>query len=572
MIIKPGVSHTWVFGMAHFIADNGPDTGRKYELNNSRYILGRHPDCDIVVDVGAVSRQHAQVLNEGANLFVEDLKSRNGTFVNDHQLSARHQLLDGDKVRICDVVLTFHGDVPRAVPPTTPKSDESGFKAVLVDDETDSGSSTIMSKLDVISSRSGAQLTASPEAKLKAMLEITQNLGKTLSLDNVLPKVLDSLFKIFVQADRGFIGLVDETGKLVPRWSKLRRESDDTIRVSRTIVKQVIETKEAILSADAASDSRFDMSQSIADFRIRSMMCAPLIDSSGTVLGLIQVDTLDQRKRFQPEDLELLASTASQAAVAIDNAQLHDTALRQQAVERDLELAREVQRAFLPDATPDMPGYEFWAYYEPTNQVGGDYYDYIALPDGRTAAIVADVVGHGVAAAMLMAKLSAEVRYSLASEPQAAIAVKRLNDRMSRLQLDRFVTMIMTVFNPKTHEVIILNAGHMAPVHRKVDGSISEPGEDLSGIPLGIMEGTIYEPLTIKLEPGESLTMYTDGVNEALDRSGEQFSIQRLREHIARSDGTPSKIGEAVMADVRQFLDGKPQDDDICLVCIRRNV
>ena len=118
--------------------------------------------------------------------------------------------------------------------------------------------------------------------------------------------MLDSLFRIFVQADRGFIGLIDERGTLVPRWTKLRREDrDETIRVSRTIARQVMETKEAILSADAANDVRFEMSQSIADFRIRSVMCAPLLDRDRQGIGVLQLDTLDQRHRFQDEDLEL---------------------------------------------------------------------------------------------------------------------------------------------------------------------------------------------------------------------------------------------------------------------------
>jgi len=391
-----------------------------------------------------------------------------------------------------------------------------------------------------------------------------------LKLDEVLPKVLDSLFKIFMQADRGFIGLLDDSGKLVPRWSKLRRDGDESIRVSRTIVKKVMDTKEAILSADATNDSQFQMSQSIVDFRIRSMMCAPLIDSSDNVIGVIQIDTMDQRKRFQQEDLELLVSIAVQAAFAIDNAQLHDKALKQQEVVRDLKLAQEVQKAFLPDATPAIPGYEFWSFYQPMQQIGGDYYDYVSLPDGRTAVIVADVVGHGVAAAMLMAKLSSEARFSLASETQVSAAINRLNDRMSRLQLDRFATLVMVVLNPQTHEAVVVNAGHMAPIHRHIDRSISEPGDEAGGLPLGIMEGYEYQQTSIQLKPGESLVMYTDGVNEAANRDGQQFSIERLRNHVRKSDGSPAQIGKTVRAAVFKFLDGKLQDDDMCLVCLRR--
>ena len=552
--------------------NNGPEAGKKYELTLPEYILGRHPECTIVIDVGAVSRHHCKVFKENEQYWVEDLKSRNGTFVNEQQLANKHRLADGDQVRVCDVSFTFNGEpqLSAAPNPFGSKLDESSFRAVI--DEDESSGSTIMSKLDVRSGRSGAQLQASAETKLKALIEITQSLGKAVSLDAVLPQVLDSLFRIFVQADRGFIGLIDkESSKLIPRWTKLRRaNSDETIRVSRTISKQVLETKEAILSADAASDSRFEMSQSIADFRIRSMMCAPLVDSDGNAFGMLQIDTMDQRQRFTESDLELLVSAASQAAIAIDNAQLHDEAIKQRTVERDLELAREVQKAFLPEKHPNLPGYEFFDYYEAANQVGGDYYDYVDMPNGRVAVIVADVVGHGVAAAMLMAKLSAEARFSLLVENSPAAAIKRLNNKLNRLQLDRFVTFVMAEFDPQSHTVTIVNAGHMAPIVRRANGTMEEPSSEEAGLPLGVVENTEYEAVKIELGIGDSMTMYTDGIDEAMDRDGNQYTIERMRQIVKESDGSPNGIAEPLLADVRKHLDGKPQDDDMCLVTLRR--
>src|SRR5262249_165622 len=307
--------------------------------------------------------------------------------------------------------------------------DGAGLGAFLADDEGKTTSSTIMSKLEVSSSSRGVSISASPEVKLRAMIEIMQSLGgQALSLDEVLPRVLKSLFQIFVQADRGFGVIQPPDGKLIPRWVRLRRDdANDTLRISRTIIRHVMDSKEAILSADAATDERFEMSQSIADFRIRSMMCAPLLDSEGRAFGALQIDTLDQRQRFTKDDLELLVSTASQAALAIQQAQLHEQALRQKELERDLQLATQVQHGFLPDHRPELAGYDFFDYYQPASQVGGDYFDYIELPDGRVGVVVADVVGHGVAAALLMAKLSAETRFVLFSEPTPAAAVTRLN-------------------------------------------------------------------------------------------------------------------------------------------------
>jgi serine phosphatase RsbU (regulator of sigma subunit) len=301
-------------------------------------------------------------------------------------------------------------------------------------------------------------------------------------------------------------------------------------------------------------------------------MCAPLLDSEGNPLGVIQIDTLDQRKRFRQEDLEVLASVAVQAGIAIDNAQLHERALRQKEIEKDLELAWEVQQGFLPQNRPALPGYEFYNYYQAANQVGGDYYDYIPLPDGRTAVLVADVVGHGVAAAMMMAKVSAEAKYCLASEAHPAAAVTRLNDRLSSFLLDRFVTLIMVVLDPVQHEATVVNAGHMAPLWRHTDGAIDEPGADNSGLPLGIMGGFAYEQSAITVQPGELLMLYTDGINEAMNARNEQFSIERLREHLRQSYSGLQATGEAIITDVRRFLAGAPQSDDMCLVCFGRHM
>jgi phosphoserine phosphatase RsbU/P len=569
--------------MAYLIVENGPEPGTRYDLTGEQATIGRHPDCEIALkESGRISRYHAQIQRKGEEYTVKDLRSRNGTLLNGKPISDQpHPLRDGDRVSVCDASFVFH-DAPPARPSAKTAAilgtvdALSGWNtadAQLVDDGVEvSSSSTIMSKVGISSNREGSvQLSSSIEARMAALIEITRSLGKALSLDKVLPQVLNSLFKIFLQADRGFIVLKTESGELAPRWTKFRNERrDDTIRISRTIVKHVMESREAILSADATRDERLDLSQSLADLRIRSMMCAPLLDSEGTPLGVIQVDTLDQRKRFRHEDLEVLASVAVQAGFAIDNAQLHEGALRQKEIEHDLELAREVQQGLLPQTHPQLEGYEFFDYYQAAHQVGGDYYDYIALPDGRTAVVVADVVGHGVAAAMMMAKLSAEAKYCLAAEARPALALTRLNERLSTMQVDRFVTLVMVVLDPVRHEATIANAGHMAPVWRRVDGSIEEPGASVSGLPIGVREGYAYEQTAIALQPGESLTLYTDGINEAVNARGEQYTIERIRRQLRVPGARLQTIGEAIVADVRQFLGNQPQSDDMCLVCFSR--
>ncbi len=437
--------------MAYLELQSGENSGERYMLDGERAILGRHPDCDIVLDVGAISRQHAQILKSNGEYVVEDLQSRNGTFVNGEAVQAPRVLKDGDRLKICDLSFTFYLAPPSGKTVTAANLATLMGGGVLVDDTENTTRSSIMSKLDITSGSAGVRLSVNPEAKLRALIEITQNLRKSLAVDKVLPKLLDSLFKIFVQADRGFVVLRGPVeGQLKLQAVKQRREdSEDTIRISRTIMKQVLADKQAILSADAASDARFEMSQSIADFRIRSMMCAPLIDSDGEVLGAIQIDTLDQRSQFQQDDLDMLAGVAGQAAFALENAQLHEQALKQHQIQRDLELAHKVQQALLPSTPPKLDGYHFFDFYEAANQVGGDFYDYILLPGNRLAVVLADVSGKGVSAALVMAKLSAEVRYCLASETSVAAAINRINHGFcSSGWDDRFVTLVMTVLDP----------------------------------------------------------------------------------------------------------------------------
>lgn len=542
---------------------------QQFDLRDRTTTLGRHPECEIVVEVGAVSRRHAVISEDAGMFYVEDLNSRNGTYLNNRLVSGREPLRHGDQLKVCDVSFTYLADDETGLPEG--KTEEKTVRSDTVMIEDDNASSlSVMSKLDVSLSSRGVEVSASPKAQLEAFLQIANSLGRSISLDGVLPQVLDGLFRIFIQADRGFIVMPDSEGKLIPTWSKFRREDHGEARISRTILRMAMEKKEAILTGDAANDERFDMSESINHFSIRSFMCAPLMSSDDEVLGVLLVDTLDQGKRFQPKDLEILAAVALQAGLAIDNAQLYEQALLQREIERDLELAYEVQRSLLPDGAPPVEGFEFYDFYKAAGSIGGDYFDYITLPDGRLAVVVADVVGHGIAAALLVAKLSAEMKFALGAETDMRKAANRVNRALMKLKVEKFVTMLLMVIDPGTREMVIVNAGHMAPLWRRADGSLHEPGNDMAGLPLGILEDIDYRQCVITLAPGDMLLAYTDGVNECMDDSGLQFGIDRLRDRM-HSAGTHevSEIGEQIIADVREHLGAHPQDDDMCLVGVK---
>ncbi|WP_164103117.1 SpoIIE family protein phosphatase [Candidatus Laterigemmans baculatus] len=554
------------------LADAGPDAER-FSLDADEIVLGRHPDCDVVVDVGAVSRHHAKIRRRDGQHWVEDLKSRNGTFLNGQLLRHPELLRESDRIRICDVEFEYReGEriTTKLVPDSAMLFGGSSFGVVMVDDPPSEGSPAV-SRVEVRKTGSGVHLAASVETKLSALLRITQALGNALALDEVLPKVLEGLFNIFPQADRGFIVLVQGDGELVPKWVKTRRPQaeTETLRISRTIIREAMTEGSAILSLDASSDARFQSSESIADFRIRSMICAPLINGEGEAIGALQIDTIDQRNRFEEGDVEVLAAVATQAGMAIHSAQLHEQALLQKEVEHDLKLATEVQAAFLPHAAPEIPGFRFHSYYAAANHVGGDYFDYIDLPDGRIGVVVADVVGHGVAAAMYMAKLSAETRFCLASEPSPALAVERLNDRMSDLGVERFVTFLLIVIDPARATATIVNAGHMAPIIRRAGGELIEPGADEAGLPIAIGPGMSYQAVTLPMDEGDVAVLYTDGVNEATNAAGEQFKIERIRRVIAEG-GSGKAVADRLIKKLQQHVGPGAAEDDICFVTIER--
>jgi serine phosphatase RsbU (regulator of sigma subunit)/pSer/pThr/pTyr-binding forkhead associated (FHA) protein len=558
--------------MAFLIIADSPAPAKRFPVESAA-VLGRNPDCDVIVDGKAVSRHHAKISRREDGFWLEDLGSRNGTYLNGQLIDQASQLEPSDRIRICDVEFEFQDGEnlsPQLPSDSTWRVGGSSFGVLMVDDPAAESSSTL-SKVEIRKTNSGVHVAASVETKLNALLQITQTLGNALRLDEVLPKVIEGLFAVFPQADRGFIVLQRDDGELIPRWVKTRRPQDEsgTLRISRTIIREAMSEGAAILSMDASSDARFQSSESIADFRIRSMICAPLFSSENQPLGALQIDTTDQRNRFEESDVELLAAVATQAGVAIHNAQLHEQALVQRQVEHDLKLAMDVQAAFLPRREPEFNGYRFRSYYAAARHVGGDYYDYIRLPDGRLGVVVADVVGKGVAAAMFMAKLSAETRFCLASQPDPAKAVERLNSRLADLNVERFVTFLLMVVDPQEDRAFVVNAGHMPPVIRRHDGRIEEPGEAESGLPIGIDGDLEYEAVEVELRVGDVVAMYTDGVNEAMNAAGEQYGMARVREVVGEG-GDAAEVSDRVINSVLEHARGCPAHDDICLVVLER--
>ena len=482
----------------------GFSPGKTFNLTAQSYTLGRGHDCEIQLEVAAVSRRHVRIFRQGEDYYIEDLKSRNGTLLNNMPVHEAVKLNHRDRIQICTIVMYYYADGMEHDP-----AEIEEFQARILDAEP-SDKSSFMATFDMLKQKNPlGQTSVSAEVKLRALVEIGRHLGEAVKLEEVLNRILESLFDIFPQADRGIIVLREmNTDRLVPKALKQRNPDNEEVRLSRTILQTVISTGQAILSADAAMDARFDMAQSISSSPIRSMMCAPLIGIDGDAIGVLQIDAATTMRQFTSNDLEILASVANQATVAVRNAQLMERAMAEESLKRELNVAHKVQQGLLPAMKPVVEGYEFFDYYSPARQLGGDVFDYVPLQNGHLAVILGDVSGKGISASLLMAKMSAEARYLLAMHPDVTDAMFALNNTFCDDRWgDRFVTLVTAILDPQTHDVQLVNAGHTPPMLCRPNGTL-DVLELYPGFPIGVLPDSTFMVNQVHLEPGETLFFF----------------------------------------------------------------
>ena len=359
--------------MAILHVTTGDYAGKTYQLTANQMVVGRYAFCDIVFDDHSISREHAQFIRDSDSYFVEDLGSLNGTYVNGERIRGRVQLRDGDHIRLFKIELNFfEGSEPGAT--------EGSYQHFEDDQaEEEHPRSRIVNLGDTIGSQGSAHV------RLKAVIEFTRSLGSTLSIDDILPKIMDSAFRIFPQSERGYIlrgG--DASGGLTPFAIRHRRQAPDAPPptfgpLNQRLAQKVLDRGEAMLVDDASEEG------SVLDEQFRSTICAPIMGPSHNPLGVIHIETNDSANRFDAEDLEVLASVASIAGQAIEYAMLHEARMHHERRKRELAMAKQVQRHFLPRRTPTAKGFKFYHHYRPAQEVGGDYFGYIPLAGDRLA-------------------------------------------------------------------------------------------------------------------------------------------------------------------------------------------
>jgi serine phosphatase RsbU (regulator of sigma subunit)/pSer/pThr/pTyr-binding forkhead associated (FHA) protein len=551
--------------MAKLVILKGPNAGREFVLDQDAMVLGRQTDSAICLESQAVSRHHARLLHQEGNFFVEDLGSSNGTYFNGSRIRERVQLTEQDTLQLGPYLLALR------LPPTSVASE-----------------APVVIRGQVSASASDHSLYGQdPARKLEVVLEIGQNLARTLDLDALFVKLLDRLMILFPQADRSIV-LLCEGDHLEVRAQHLRRPGDSsTVTHSRTVVAKVLADGVGILSEDVKADQRFEPSSTLTSMGARSLLCVPLISQEGRRLGILQLDRLRQGHSFTIEDLQLLTAIGLQVAVVLENAALHAELLREERLRQELAMAREIQQGFLPTEFPHPnppppagggqgrgAGYELFARVTPAREVSGDYYDFFEIEDGRLVFLVADVSGRGMPAALFMVAVRILCRHIGSAGQSPAATLAQLNKALvADNPSGMFATLLYGIYQPDTGEVVVASAGHPVPLLRRAGGEVEtvplKRGQ-LLGVEMANME---WADSRLQLKPGETLILYTDGFTEARDPASKQmFEVQRLQEVLAspRSQASLEAAADHAKTAVERFTGSQELQDDLTLLLLRR--
>jgi sigma-B regulation protein RsbU (phosphoserine phosphatase) len=409
--------------------------------------------------------------------------------------------------------------------------------------------------------------------RLALLVRLSQVFNSTLALGEVLERVMDEVIAA-THAERGFVMLREQDGTLAFRTARGMDQStvqDPQFQISRGVVECVAERGQPVLTSNAQQDDRFSLRTSVMSLGLRSILCVPLA-VQGRLQGVIYVDNRLQSGVFTSADLDLLAAIASTAAIAVENARLYQVAVEKGRLERELQVAREVQASLLPRAAPVFPGWEIEGRWWPAREVAGDYYDLFPLDAGRLGLVIADVSDKGMPAALFMALTRSVVRASVIQARTPAEGIAAANRLICCDSVGgMFVTLFYGVLQPATGALTYVNAGHNPPLlHRAgADHLLELPP---TGMALGVLEEASLEQRLVQLYPGDWLFLYTDGLTDASDDQENRFGLERLRRVLldgSHEGAVAADIVGALERTVDAFTGKAVPFDDVTLVLLR---
>lgn len=547
--------------MSHWSLEiESPEGGRtRREVDKETLVVGRGAGCDIHLPDPRVSRQHCRIELRGEELWIEDLGSRFGTRLNGRAVGGgAARLTDRDLLEFSDSsrILIRSGNGNSVAEGATPPG-------TLFRDAT-----MLVQRGDLEAATSERELRRYAE-RLQLLNEVHQALSESPTRDALLEMILDRAFSL-LRPEQAALLLLDPGGELAHAVTRPAGLAPEQVFFSRSLVREVTGRRQAALVLDAPSDERFQGAASILFAGVRSVLAAPLLVPDG-VLGMIVLSSRLRLRQFAEEDLELLASLASVAALHLRNLALVDEAAERRRLAQELELARRIQLALLPSELPAVPGYELLAGNVPSRGVSGDLYTVAAnVEKGRVTSLVCDVSGKGMAASLLGASLEALAAGPIEVGQPPAEIFNRVSRRLyARTPPEKYATGFVAQLHPTAHRLEWANAGHNTALLIRTSGEVDRLSA--SGPPLGLLPVSTYQAHATEVGPGDLLIIYTDGITEAVDGDDEEFGLDRLVAVASRHRAAPliELRGEIERA-LDEFVDGVPYADDRTMLFLRR--
>jgi sigma-B regulation protein RsbU (phosphoserine phosphatase) len=524
----------------------------RHQLQGASVSIGRASDCSIPIKDRYLSRKHAEIVQAHGTWVLKDCGSANGTYLNGVRVERDHPLRGGDRIRLGDTELVFE----------TSEHNTDRFLAVA---ETPANTTIAIPIHDIDTLRTDTgDLT-----KLATLNALARELLEDRPMNELFGFIVDRVLE-HTQASRVAIGLLGPDGKSFTQVEVRRQDkSDDSeLRISRTVLEEVVEEKKALAFMDVSVDEKLSRAQSIIMQGIRSILCAPLTIGDA-VVGVLYVDYLINRQ-ISEDDVRLVAQIARYAAIKLETTRLREEAIQKRIMDEELKTASMIQRGLLSPAPVGVDGYTFAGANRPCRSISGDYYDFVMRPDGKLYFVIADVSGKGITAGLMMAGLQASFRIFCKNDPSPALLVSELNTALKEnLPQSKFVTLFLGRLDTKTGAIEYANAGHAPPlwIH---DGGVEELGD--TDLVLGVVTRADFLNRKLRLAPGDSLVMFTDGVSEAENGEGQELSPMQFADRLSKLHGARAEqITQALEEAVLQHVGDAPLADDVTLVVVSRN-
>jgi serine phosphatase RsbU (regulator of sigma subunit) len=559
---------------------DGPGVGSTFELGPTN-TLGRANHCNICLDSSGLKEEQATIRRKANHYVIASLGGE--VLVNGQPIRQERKLVHGDMITLAEVMLLYGEENENVANSPTPAAAEAPVVPHEVEEPAtaDAQSPTIKSRQKFYKNTDAA-LQSIGESKhasmnMEVLIKVSNAIMSKLELRELLQQLLDIVFEQ-LPADRGTIFLRDQkANKLWPMASKKRGEnkaSDAKIMASRTIIKEVLDTKEGVLTRDATKDERFQMGLSIAAQQIHAAICVPLVGKNEEVLGVIHIDATRADRVFTDDHLKLVTAIAMQASLAIENALLVQQLGEKKRIEQELAIASNIQMQLLPKAIPQVGGVEVHGLMIPAKEVGGDYYDFLISEDKNLLyTCIGDVSGKGVPAGLVMVMARCFFRPLILSCKNTKSIVEELNKLLvADTRKDMFMSMLVLQWDAQKQLFSWTGAGHE---HLLVYRAATKNCEAIraGGIVLGMMKKAekFFKEQTLQVAPGDAIILYTDGVTEALNSQNQMFELNHLIGIVEKYGHlSAQKICDSLLEELKKFMGSAPQYDDITIVAIKK--